>query len=373
MIDMAAWPGLHPSAASWTFTVDACPDELLSSWLARSAHRHGTYPYPFLSYRFPGRAVWDRDIDLTVPPSFLAELERSASLETGTAVGLTLKPFADALCGFQRADPRSAHVPWLLSAGIRHRTRHLHGLQHCPACLLDGEPAFLRSWRLAFVVVCDRHGVVLRDGCPNCDAPLVPHRAPIDRFGRCHSCGDAIGAGRELSDGAAVRSATVMQRRCLSAFAAGAAKAPELPCPGSEFLILARTLASVMIPSSGLLHHGGDVRRSTGRRRQVERMRTIARINVLARLAAWTDDWPRSFSDQADRLGLTRLTFARLAIPPTLMAEVEKLPDGFRRRRKPWQSILDDYAMRRLRRSDKAAGRRLRAERLLVAAASSAG
>src|SRR5207237_2020459 len=62
-------------------------------------------------------------------------------------------------------------------------------------CLAQ-EPAYLRRrWRLAACVACPIHGVRLRDACPSCGAPFVPHRHHALLNRTCHDCGKPLLAG----------------------------------------------------------------------------------------------------------------------------------------------------------------------------------
>lgn len=85
-----------------------------------------------------------------------------------------------------------------MSVGIYHRTRTKCGLQFCPRCLAeDEEPYFRRRWRLAFMVVCEKHHVLLQDRCPGCRAAVNFHHSELGSFKRfaagsltiCNLCG----------------------------------------------------------------------------------------------------------------------------------------------------------------------------------------
>ena len=168
---------------SWSFPLRIHPGELLSSWLSRSVHLHGIAPYAFLSIRLPGARVWDRDVDRGATATLLADLDRSAGLTPGRAAAASLSSWLAVLAAPDvgaNDDARPSHVPFLLSAGIHHRTRRLHGLQFCSACLREGERRFERVGRLAFVVGCSRHGTAMLDACPSCDAPVTRSWTPVN-------------------------------------------------------------------------------------------------------------------------------------------------------------------------------------------------
>ncbi|WP_246051687.1 TniQ family protein [Panacagrimonas perspica] len=76
-----------------------------------------------------------------------------------------------------------------MAHGVYHRTRKSHGMQYCPKCLEDDEDPYLRAqWRFALQFGCARHGIALRDACPHCDAPLMPHRRPDGDARKCSEC-----------------------------------------------------------------------------------------------------------------------------------------------------------------------------------------
>jgi hypothetical protein len=64
-------------------------------------------------------------------------------------------------------------------------------VQFCPACLSeDAVPYFRRSWCLAFVTVCARHGLRLLDRCAACRAWLRFERTSLDAesLAVCYRC-----------------------------------------------------------------------------------------------------------------------------------------------------------------------------------------
>jgi TniQ len=95
-----------------------------------------------------------------------------------------------------------------MPVGVYHRTRRRFGLQYCPDCLAeDGEPYYRRRWRLAFMTVCERHAVPLRDRCPWCGAAVNFHRGEMGDYRKfavtsltlCYACGHDL---RESVEGA---------------------------------------------------------------------------------------------------------------------------------------------------------------------------
>ncbi len=136
-------------------------------------------------------------------------LETLTGLERATLVGLTLHRFAP-WYGVDRrlgrplpAEAAYLSAPLWPDIGTQGHTREEAAV--CPACW--GERAvILVPWWLHQVTACPWHGVLLREGCAGCGAPL---RLTAGQAG-CGQCGAAIGAmetrslmgdadGRELS------------------------------------------------------------------------------------------------------------------------------------------------------------------------------
>lgn len=169
---------MAPSPPLWPVHPHPLPDELLSSWMIRLARGNGFKVHNFYAEFFGReRQVWNRDIDHLAP----AWLIESLAARTGTPLErvrlTTLRAFES--FAFERFNEVGV-TRWVLPLGVFHRTRRAHGQQFCPLCLAgDAEPYLRRSWRLALVVICTRHGVLLQDRCPQCASPVTPHRSDM--------------------------------------------------------------------------------------------------------------------------------------------------------------------------------------------------
>ncbi len=344
---------------AWPYRVPLREDELLSSFLIRNAYAHGTTPYRFLSYYWPGRHFWNRDTDRTADKAWLDELEILAGVPAGRLEASTLLPFRRVLgCTLQNGD-----TPLLLSVSVFHRTRRRHGLQFCPVCLAEGRPWFRRVWRLGFVFVCPEHDAALLDACPGCGSPVVPHRSVWSDPSRCHQCGTFLGCdGRMKLPPAGVLEWQGWLLDALSGASKGAG-----PFNQSEIFTSVRSLLSILTVRSvhamirEALHL--SLVALPADRLKFEHARATERALLMETLAVWLADWPLSFRLGVSAARLTQRAFLRLKQPAPLRVEVERLPSGIKRDRQYVPKVFDDELLR-LARTDRKAYRALRARRL---------
>lgn len=362
---------------AWTRRLPPLPNELLTSCLARNAYAHGSSPYRFLALFWPGDPVRERDFDRH--PGALGRGGRSQADWTADIAGqlhapvaaveaATLQGLREVLAG--RHAKARGDTPLLLSAGVHHRTRRRHGLQFCTDCLAEGTPYYRRTWRLGFVVICEAHGDrLLRDACPHCDAPVVPHRSMASRMTDCHSCGRPLIAGQARDEKRRLSGGALSLQRALLAQLEGKAGAQVGPWPDRAMFDGVRALIAVSAPrrvQAALRDALGLAAALPGQGRlRFEQSRIGARGPWLDTVAAWLAEWPGSFRAGAHGAGLTQRSFARWRLPEALAVEVERLPGGIRRDR-TWVPVLDEPILRRLRR-DPSAYRALRAQRILAA------
>lgn len=171
-------PGI--TGKMWPVHPHRLPDELLSFWMLRLAHDNGLKLQTFTNLSFGRSAsLWNRDIDRSASPEFI----RVLSAYTGSSVdeiwGGTLGAYEGVI--FERHNPLG-NTSWILPLGVYHRTRRRFGMQFCPSCLFfDRVPYFRRRWRLGFATMCDEHGTLLHDRCPECDAPVIYFRNDLGR------------------------------------------------------------------------------------------------------------------------------------------------------------------------------------------------
>jgi len=165
-------------------------DELLSSWLIRTAYLHHTDPATFLNLYFPeyDYHLWDNDLDLYDNSSFFEQLSVKTGLKKELIYGLTLKSYESYLSETIHFNNRNAFI---IPIFRRKRNIRQHAQRICPLCLKeDNQPYLRKKWRLFFSTACVKHKCFLIDRCPSCDTPFVIHKRLFDGdFPHCRKCG----------------------------------------------------------------------------------------------------------------------------------------------------------------------------------------
>ncbi|WP_422476273.1 TniQ family protein [Endozoicomonas sp. ALB032] len=162
------------------------PNELLTSWMTRLAHRYGQAAPAFYACLFENPRLWYRDLDCNCPESYLQTLSRRVALPVDTLIELSLKNFNDVL----PVNPSDGLPLWVMPVGIYHRERKRFGLQYCPLCL-EADGYWRQQWRLAWNTGCPEHQIQLWDCCPACRYPVQYHLTDPAIQGLCHcsQCG----------------------------------------------------------------------------------------------------------------------------------------------------------------------------------------
>jgi len=155
-------------------------DELFSCWLVRLAWNNGEKLHPFCVRRLGVRwNVWGHDVDRLAPLDIIERAAIKTGIDIERVFSTTLAAFEGKI--YERHVTKGV-AQWIMPIGRYSRTRTLHGQQFCPWCLReDVVPYFRKSWRLAFVVTCERHGIVLSDDCPRCRAPISYHEGDFGK------------------------------------------------------------------------------------------------------------------------------------------------------------------------------------------------
>lgn len=144
------------------------PDEIFTSWFGRVAGSNGVTAAELFRLLVPkGFARFHSDLDRGGSADLVEALAGGTGVEPEAAWSTTLADWTER--AFELEDGI-----WMPSTRVDH-SRPTFGQQFCPLCLAEDEvPIFRRSWRLKFVVACERHSVYLADRCPQCGKSIRP-------------------------------------------------------------------------------------------------------------------------------------------------------------------------------------------------------
>lgn len=153
-------------------------DELLSSWLVRTAYAHHTHPHTFVNL-FLGNhyeGISQKEIDILLAHNEITSLEQK-TLNKINIFQMTLKSYESYL---QEKIIRNGFNKLLCS------------LRFCPKCLkADKVPYFRKIWKVAFYTVCSKHKCFMLDTCPQCNTKIDISKMYQNKFSfqYCYKCG----------------------------------------------------------------------------------------------------------------------------------------------------------------------------------------
>jgi hypothetical protein len=314
----------------------------MSGWLCRLAAARGTTPYSLCAVQLRDNALWARDLDRGVIRRHFAELTIMSGIDEPGLCAMTLMPWIARLSQHYSCPAATAVTPWITVTSVYHRMRRRHALSFCPECLAS-TGIIQRRWRLAFVVVCERHRRILSDACPHCDAPFVPHRS-LDGIGTCHVC--IVGKLASTNTGVKgfeapwVAGVVHLQERMLTCLNDGATAIHTGGCTFEDM----RTLVSVFMGSTTPRLTSGTNPESWSLaeplRSRLEFCRVEVRLGVMRQLQTILRNWPGSFRALTAASSITQRPFSRRTYGPWLEREIKCLPPGNVRSHRSTHSIL---------------------------------
>ena len=159
------------SDTPWPCYTPPFSEELLTSWLTRTARNHLVRFYSFCSSNFAGCEFWNRDLDRFLPTVIEKKIQSKCVLKENQLQSMLLTSFSPNIF-LAHPETKSFWIT-LLNFYLNNRKHH-YGMAVCPECLRrDGETPFYRkSWRLALSMVCTKCHCRLIDSCPQCNAPI---------------------------------------------------------------------------------------------------------------------------------------------------------------------------------------------------------
>lgn len=334
----------NESGGLWPVHLKPKDDELLSSWLVRLACAYGQKLHSFCSRAWPRKQIWNRDIDKSAD----AEMIEVLSTKTGTSVervwATTLSAYENVL--YERHN-RFGPTSWIMPIGVYHRTRRLFGLQYCPLCLTDDkEPYFRRKWRLAFMVFCEKHHILLHDRCPDCGTAVNFHRDELGDYRKlvadtltcCHLCRFELRSVDNCFNTYASHKEWELSTMLLRAMNSGYVRLGEsvVTHPQLFFAGLRQLMKIVAMRNQRI----DKLRRAIGEELgleiysppvsspipDVQEMSIIARRQLLTAVGFLLEEWPRRFIELSRKYGVWSSLWLRHLEPP---ARANTLPTPF--------------------------------------------
>lgn len=328
----------------WPVDVPLMKDEILSSWIVRTAFENGSYPLAWSWYLWGKRRVWTIDIDRFCPLTDMLKLVTPrvslSSLESATLYPWLTKFVSNDLTTHKKA------WPWLTNLGARNRDR-TGGLRYCPECLMNSPVYYRRAWRFSWNHSCAIHKCILKDFCPVCSSPICPHKLKHGAYdlALCATCGYNLGDSLAHSSSEnALKLQNLMNdisEDRIVALPWGMQSATEL-FETVRYLIsflnraqairlsIDNTLLELLriAPFQNPTHHASIERIS------IDHMHAFS--DVVSRIL---EHDLVEFSDTLSLIGYSKRTFlSRLTLPVSsqILAILNRLPDGVKRpRRKP--------------------------------------
>ncbi len=172
----------------WPVDTPLIEDEILSSWIVRTAFENGSYPLAWSWCLWGRRRIWTIDIDRFCDSNLL-EVLVTQNISLASLGRATLFPWLSNVA-FQDLNALKHSWPWVNPLGSRNRDR-TGGLRYCPICL-DTPPAYYRRhWRFSWQHSCTVHKCILKDRCPKCSGPVCPHKLKqgATNIAACSICG----------------------------------------------------------------------------------------------------------------------------------------------------------------------------------------
>lgn len=349
----------------WPVRLQPGCDELLSSYLVRSAQAHGLTPSRLASLYMPGLPIWARDIDLCGEPSTLGMVASSARLDVATVRAMTLVDLISNWTGKDQG--HYGRTNWILSLGVHGRSYPRYGLQFCPECL-QTEVVFRRTWRLAFVFACPVHQRVLEDRCTTCRAPVVLRRS---RFpgALCHHCGSALTRDTNRNFDVLLPRALQVQARYLQLVQPDTLRVGAEELTPSQ-LFTGLTILLKVLRDKSKFHASlfrPEVAAILSSCQSLCFAPVLARMQLCALLLEMLDDWPHRFLELTKISKMTQVEFNHHGrVPSWLRPYVDQLPVSLRSTYAYPRSIL----VKRVRTAEALGGidcREQRARELLTA------
>ena len=178
-----------PELKNENFVIIPLPleDELLSSWIVRTAYAHRTHPHTFtnqyLNYR--QHSFFLSQSDLTLDPEMIKIIEEKSHHKIDIH-SLMLTTYS----GYIQENIYENNPATFFT----HQ-------KYCPICLREDKvPYFRKKWRVVFYNICHKHQCRLYEHCLTCKTKLDISQMYENKlpYTYCHRCGFELKKGRKL-------------------------------------------------------------------------------------------------------------------------------------------------------------------------------
>lgn len=303
-------------------------EELLSSWLTRLAIENGHYSFVFLKQLFNfDEPIFSRDLDRLYSPNLLQLLSNVSGQRLRDISMLSLASYQGTV--FDNLN-LMGKTRWILPLKIYHRMRRGKGIVYCPLCLKDDVHKYFRkSWRLAFVTLCNRHRCLLLDKCIHCNSGIDYQRIgigsriyelPLEDLSHCHICDKPLWSAPARQLPIELETKAEPYRQFLNAFHNGDPVVPSL-----NIAMNLQALTGIWFLVCSLMgRRAGEVRKriyeDSGiqlephtRNETIEFCSLEQRLKYLIVIMHYMRDWPSRFSGLVDKTSYTSCIFTENA------------------------------------------------------------
>lgn len=307
-------------------------NELLSSWITRLAIENGFYSHSFFKSVI---GLKEDTVRSDVDRSNSTELIGKLSQVSGVSAGELSKLLLNSLQGeVFLHESLGTCVRWVLPLGFYHRIKRKRGIVYCPLCLKEDEVRhFRKSWRLAFMNLCEEHGCVLWDHCYHCKANVDYQRIgigstaydlPSEDLGLCFNCHKPLWESpvKELSLNVEMFSAPY--RDFISVYESGGSILPTLEQPLNLQVFNGLWILCGRFAAERAYEVRKRILRETGieilplkQNCSFEAFPLQQRLNILIAVLYYLQDWPHRFIQLVKNTSFTITAFGN---------DIEQLP-----------------------------------------------
>lgn len=160
-------------------------DELLSSWLVRTAYAHHLHPHTFIKM-YLGYTTFNANLDVTFSDKYLSKI-----LKKIKKIFDVYKMSLNSYSGYLQEN--------IIDNGFN---KMLCNQRFCPVCLREDSIVYFRKqWKILFNTVCLKHKCYLYESCPKCNSKIRITRMYKNEksFQYCSNCGFDLSTAREIA------------------------------------------------------------------------------------------------------------------------------------------------------------------------------